>query len=89
VYPLTRALVVVIFSLGLLGVSGCSEDNETEAQKLAKTAGSPGAPSDAKALEATKSDLPPPRSSEEAGERANQDPRKRMPSNYSANKKKG
>ena len=85
-YSFTRALVVVVFSLGLLGLSGCAEDNETEAQKLAKTAGNPGPAADAKALEA-QSDLPPPRSSEEAAERANQDPHKRMPANYSANKK--
>jgi len=36
-------LIVALFSLGLLGVTGCGPDNETEAQKLAKTAGDPGA----------------------------------------------
>ena len=39
---LTRGLVVILFSLGLLGVSGCSADNETEAQKLSKGMGDPG-----------------------------------------------
>jgi hypothetical protein len=39
---LTRGLLVVVFSLGLFGVSGCSTDNETEAQKLSKGMGDPG-----------------------------------------------
>ena len=84
-YLFTRALVVVVFSLGLLGVSGCAEDNETEVQKLAKTAGDPGPPAPPK-VKAAPSDLPPPRTSEEAAERAGGDPRKRMPADYSANK---
>ena len=71
----------------LLGVPGCAEDNESEAQKLAKTAGDPGPPAPAK-FKSADSDLPPPKTSEEAGERANGDPRKRMPSDYSANKKR-
>jgi hypothetical protein len=87
VNSLTRALVVVLVSLGSFGVSGCAEDNESEAQKLAKTAGDPGPPAPAK-FKSADSDLPPPKTSEEAGERANGDPRKRMPSDYSANKKR-
>jgi len=85
VYWFIRAFVVVGLSLSLLGLSGCGEDNETEAQRLAKTAGNPGPPAEPK-IKAPQSDLPPPRTSEEAGERANQDPRKRMPADYSANK---
>jgi hypothetical protein len=81
---LTRGLVIVLVSSGLLGVSGCSEDNETEAQKLAKTAGDPGTPSAPK-ITAPQSDLPPPRTSEEAGARS-ADAHKNMPSNYSGNK---
>ena len=81
VYSFTRALVVVVFSLGLLGLSGCAEDNETEAQKLAKTAGNPGPPAASK-IKAAQSDLPPPRTSEEAHERTGADPHKNMPSDY-------
>jgi hypothetical protein len=50
---LTRSLVVIVFSLGLLGASGCAEDNETETQKLAKTAGDPGAAATRKAPAST------------------------------------
>jgi hypothetical protein len=39
---LSRGLLVVVFSLGLLGVAGCSADNETEATKLSKGMGDPG-----------------------------------------------
>jgi hypothetical protein len=87
VNSLTRALVVVLVSLGSFGVSGCAEDNETEAQKLAKNVGDPGAPAPPK-IKAPESNLPPPTTSEEAGERFGGDPRKRMPADYSANRKR-
>jgi hypothetical protein len=87
VNSLTRALVVVLVSLGSFGVSGCAEDNESEAQKLAKTAGDPGPPAPPK-YKAPESDLPPATTSEGAGQQASGDPRKRMPADYSANKKR-
>ena len=85
-YSFTRALVVVVFSLGLLGLSGCAEDNETEAQKLAKTAGNPGPPAPSK-VKTSEADLPPARTSEEAGARVG-DPRKNMPADYPGNNKR-
>jgi phage tail tape-measure protein len=82
----TRGLAIVLVSLGLLGVSGCAEDNETEAQKLAKTAGDPGRPSEPK-VKAPQSDLPPPRSSDEAQQQRG-NARKNLPSDYPGNKNK-
>jgi hypothetical protein len=74
---LTRAVVVVIFSLGLLGVAGCSTDNETEAQKLSKGMGDPG-----KGAVTPKVDnLPPPKTQEEFFKRQ-ADPKKAMGKNY-------
>jgi hypothetical protein len=84
VNSLLRGLIVVFFSVGLLGVSGCSTDNETEAQKLAKTAGDPGKAADTKQMET----LPPPKTQLEAMQRL-PDPGAQMGPNYpGANKKK-
>jgi len=86
VNSLKRGLVVVLFSLGLLGVSGCSADNETEAAKLSKDMGDPGKPSE-KATAALPT-LPPPKSQKEFFERQ-VDPAKQMGPNYpGADKKK-
>ncbi len=81
---LRRGMVVVLFSLGLLGVSGCSTDNETEASKLSKNVGDPGKPSE----KVAPSNLPPPRTQKEYFDRS-VDPGKQMGPNYpGANKKK-
>jgi hypothetical protein len=69
VNSLTRGLAVVLFGLGLLGATGCSEDNESEVQKLAKTAGDPGAPKPSE-IKAGGAELPPPTSSDDAFKRS-------------------
>jgi hypothetical protein len=77
VNSLLRGLIVTIFSVGLLVVSGCSADNETEAQKLSKTAGDPGKAADTKQVET----LPPPKTQLEYFQRQ-PDPGKQMGPNY-------
>jgi hypothetical protein len=80
---LLRGLIVVLFSVGLLGVSGCSTDNETEAQKLSKNMGDPGKAADTKQLE----NLPPPKTQLEYFQRQ-PDPGKQMGPNYPGADKK-
>ncbi len=84
---LKRGMVVVVFSLGFIGLSGCSEDNETEAQKLSKNMGDPGKPSET-AKPALPTNLPPPRSQKEFMERQ-PDPGKQMGTSYPGAEKKG
>ncbi len=78
---LTRGLAIGFLGLGLLSVSGCSEDNEAEASKLGEAAGDPGAPAAPKTKPAAGADLPPPSSSDEAFKR-NSNPSTVMPSDY-------
>jgi hypothetical protein len=86
VNSLTRGLAIVVFGVGLLGATGCSEDNETEAQKLAKTAGDPGAPKPSE-IKGGGAELPTPTSSDEAFKRSS-DPGN-LPAGYPGmNKKK-
>jgi hypothetical protein len=84
VNSLKRGLIVVFFSLGLLGVAGCSADNETEANKLAKDMGDPGKASEAKSALPS---LPPAKTQKEYFERQ-VDPGKQMGGNYPGSEKK-
>ncbi len=59
----TRGLSVAVFSLGLLGVTGCGTDNDTEAEKLSKSIGDPGAANP----KAKATNQPIPKTREEAG----------------------
>ena len=77
---LKRGMVVVLFSLGLFGMSGCAEDNETEATKLAKGLGDPGKRNEAE-KKVEPANLPPPRSQKEYYNRRS-DPGKQMGKNY-------
>jgi len=84
VNSLTRGLVVALFSLGLLGISGCSADNESEATKLSKEMGDPGKANE-KATTALPV-LPPAKTQKEFFERQ-VDPMKQMGATYPQSKK--
>lgn len=83
---LKRGMVVVLFSLGLLGVSGCSADNENEASKLAKNMGDPGKRNEAE-KKVEPANLPPPKSQKEYYDRRS-DPGKQMGRDYPGAEKK-
>lgn len=82
---LTRGLVAALFSLCLLGISGCSADNESDATKLSKDMGDPGKPNE-KATAALPT-LPPPKTQKEFFDRQ-VDPAKQMGPNYPGAEKK-
>jgi hypothetical protein len=77
VNSLTRGLFVIVFSLGMFGVSGCSTDNETEATKLSKGMGDPGKGAVAPVVDSE----PPPKTQAEFFNRQ-ADPKKAMGANY-------
>jgi hypothetical protein len=78
-------LVVALFSMGLLGISGCSADNETEATKLSKDMGDPGKANE-KATAALPT-LPPAKTQKEFFDRQ-VDSGKQMGPNYPGAEKK-
>jgi hypothetical protein len=80
----TRGLGLALLSVGMLGVTGCT-DNETDAQKLQKDMGDPGPGNPSSKVQ--KSDVPTPRTQEERFKQQG-DPKKVMGPNYPGAKTK-